>query len=183
MLICRAKIHQTRLKLGKGISTHQPLHATGRGKISIGDKCQFGVKLGGHYRNTDCEIQARYINSVVKLGKNVASNNGLLIISAENIEIGDDCLLGVKLSIIDHDAHGIHPRHRRKNIGTPKPVLIGKNVWIGNNVTVLKGTQIGDNCVVGACSVLTGKTFPANTIIAGNPAKVVREISDDDDTL
>ena len=60
--------------------------------------------------------------------------------------------------------------------GQSKPVSIGRNVWIGNNVMILKGSVIGDNCINGACSLVAGKYFPENTILAGNPAREIRKL-------
>lgn len=68
------------------------------------------------------------------------------------------------------------PDERRVSKGKLKPVIVGKNVWIGNNVTILKGSVIGDNCIIGACSVVTGKCFAENTVLAGNPAKEIRTL-------
>ncbi len=61
-----------------------------------------------------------------------------------------------------------------------KPVFIGKNVWICSNVTILPGVHIGDNSVIGAGSVVT-KDIPANVIAFGNPIKIHRKITSDDD--
>ena len=78
--------------------------------------------------------------------------------------------------MIDFHAHGLAPSERRNSIGKVKPIVIGRNVWIGNNVMILKGTEIGDNSVIGAGAVITGGKFPSNVVIAGNPAKVVKSV-------
>jgi acetyltransferase-like isoleucine patch superfamily enzyme len=74
----------------------------------------------------------------------------------------------------------IQPRYKntdeRNSIGKVDEVFIGKNVWIGSKVIILKGSKIGDNSIIAAGSVVTGKTFPANAIIGGNPAKVIKYI-------
>lgn len=162
--------------MGKDIAFYQRTYITGLGFIKIGDKCIFGVPSGGGFRSSDCEIQARYETLKIFLGRNIASNNGLVIIATDSITVGDDCLFGRNLQISDGDAHDLNPAKRRLSRGLSSPVVIGKNVWFGNNVTVLKGTIIGDNCVVGAGSILTGKHFPPNVIIAGNPAKIIKEL-------
>ena len=71
--------------------------------------------------------------------------------------------------------HPIDPIERNKGIGIPKDVIIGNNVWIGANATILPGVKIGDNVVIGAGAVVT-KDVPANSVAAGNPAVVIREI-------
>ena len=75
--------------------------------------------------------------------------------------------------ITDSDWHGIYDRVNRDS--TVKPVRLGDNVWLGDRATVLKGVTIGDNSIVAASSVVT-KDVPANVIVAGNPAIVVREL-------
>jgi len=100
----------------------------------------------------------------------------LLIVCAERIEIGNDCLIGKDVQMIDFDAHGLTPSERRNSIGKVRPIVIGKNVWIGNNAIILKGTEIGDNSVIGAGAVVIGGKFPSNVVIAGNPAKVVKSV-------
>jgi len=68
------------------------------------------------------------------------------------------------------------PDERRVSKGKLKPVIIGRNVWIENSVTILKGSVISDNCIIGACSVVTGKCFAENTVLAGNPAREIRKL-------
>ena len=72
--------------------------------------------------------------------------------------------------------HPLDAESRRKKIGIPKPVTIGDNVWIGGGVTILPGVTIGDNTVVAAASVVT-RSFPDNVVVAGNPARIIRELS------
>lgn len=75
--------------------------------------------------------------------------------------------------------HPIHPESRNSKFEYGIPITIEDNVWIGGNTTVLPGVTIGRNCVIGAGSVVT-KDIPQNTVAAGNPCKVIREITDDD---
>jgi acetyltransferase-like isoleucine patch superfamily enzyme len=97
-----------------------------------------------------------------------------MLCSANYIEIGDDTLIGQYVTIMDHEAHGIDPDKRRQ-IGGIGQVIIGKNVWLGNNVTILKNTEIGDNSIVATGAVVSGK-FPTNVIIGGVPAKIIKAI-------
>jgi len=103
---------------------------------------------------------------------------GAQIYAHDKIEIGDNCLIGANVKIIDNDFHPIDPVARlNSDPNIPHaPVTIGKNVFIGMNSIILKGTVIGDNCVVGAGSVVHGK-FEDNCIIAGNPARAVKYLS------
>ena len=94
--------------------------------------------------------------------------------------IGDNTIIGSGCLITDTDSHPILAAERNlpgwPNYTKSKPIVIGKNVFIGARSIVLKGVTIGDGAVVGAGSVVT-KDVPANTIVAGNPAKVIKTIN------
>lgn len=87
--------------------------------------------------------------------------------------IGPGCNLATSI-------HPISPRLRRHKLQYNKPIHIGNNVWFGAGVTVLPGVTVGDNAIVGAGSVVT-KDVPSNAIVAGNPARLIRMITDEDD--
>ena len=95
--------------------------------------------------------------------------NGAYIHAKDFIEIGDNCVMAAGITIIDSNAHQVNSFNRTKGQDTPKGIKIGNNVWIGLNAIILKGTEIADNCVVGAGSVVKG-VFAPNSIIQGNPA-------------
>lgn len=99
-------------------------------------------------------------------------NAGTQIRCMERITIGDGCAIGRNVLIMDFDAHEITYEDGSMNRITA-PIEIGKHVWIGAGATILKGVSIGDNAVIGAGSVVT-RDVPANTIVAGNPARVIR---------
>ena len=90
------------------------------------------------------------------------------------ITVGDNVFIGPKVTLAT-TGHGISPSLRRTL--TSKPIVIGDNVWIGANAVVLQGIAIGENSVVGAGSVVT-KDVPANVVVAGNPAKIIRPIGE-----
>jgi len=116
--------------------------------------------------------------------------NGALIMAEEKIEIGSHCLVSWNVGIADSDFHPIAPAQRlidaqalapyfegrpaRPKLKTA-PVKISDNVWIGMNAVILKGVTIGENSVVAAGSVVT-KSVEPNTVVAGNPAIVVRQL-------
>ena len=108
----------------------------------------------------------------IKLGKNVFINACCRFQDQGGITIGDGTLVGhnVTIATLNHD---YNPNNRASI--TPKPVKIGKNVWIGSDSTILPGVEIGDGAIIGAGSVVT-KNVPANTIAAGNPARIIRKI-------
>lgn len=147
---------------------------TGSGNVRIGDNCVFGFKLGGHWRGGAIEIQPRSSSATIIFGNNVHTNNNLFVCALNIIKIGSDTLIGEHVTILDHEAHGTSAKNRR-SVGEIGDVIIGENVWIGNNVLILKNTEIGENCIVAAGAVVSGK-YPPNVIIGGIPAKIIRKI-------
>ena len=104
------------------------------------------------------------------LGKDVFINMGCRFQDTGGITIGDETLIGHG-SILTTLNHGVDPDRRADMI--PAPVVIGRKVWLGAGVTIVPGVTIGDGAIVGAGAVVT-KDVPANAIVAGVPAKVVR---------
>ena len=146
---------------------HQKMILYGNGELNIGHNCVFGYRIGGHFHKGYIDIQLRDDNAKVSIGDNVSTNNNLLICAYNSIQIGDDTLIGLDVSILDHEAHGIAPDKRRQ-LGEIGTVKIGNNVWLGNNVTILKNTEIGNNTIVAAGAVVSG-SFPANVYNRRNP--------------
>lgn len=111
----------------------------------------------------------------IKIGRNVFINSGCRFQDQGGITIGDGSLIGhnVVLATINHD---YNPKKR----GTMylKPIVLEENSWIGSNATILSGITIGENSIVAAGSVVT-KDVPANTIVAGNPAKFMSNLEDE----
>lgn len=107
-----------------------------------------------------------------KIGKNVFINSCCRFQDNGGIEIGDKTMIGPNVTIVTVN-HDINPETRINAI--PKPVKIGKNVWIGAGCTILPGVIIGENSIIGAGSVVT-KDVPANIVVAGNPAKLIKKI-------
>ena len=108
----------------------------------------------------------------IKIGKRVFINACCCFQDQGGIVIGDDALIGhhVVLATLNH---GLFPEQRKDLY--PAPIIIGKNVWIGANATVLAGVNIGDNAVIAAGAVVT-KDVPANTVVGGIPARILKEV-------
>ena len=119
-------------------------------------------------------FQPRYKSSEKFIGRNVSTNNNIFICAANYIDIGDDTLVGQNVIIMDFEAHGIEPEKRRL-LGPIGTIRISENVWIGNNVTILKNSEIGENSIIAAGTVVSRK-FTKNVIIGGVPAKIIKEI-------
>ena len=102
--------------------------------------------------------------------------NGVYVHAQSDIKIGNNCVIASGVNIIDANGHQVVSSNRTIGRDDPKPIKIGNNVWIGVNALILKGVTIGDNCVVSAGSVVGNGVYPLNSVIQGNPAKVVGTI-------
>lgn len=100
------------------------------------------------------------------------------MLDVAKITIGDYVFFGPNVSLYTA-GHSIHHESRNSGYEYGIPITIGNNVWIGGSCVILPGVTIGDNCVIAAGSVVN-KDIPSGVIAAGNPCKVIREISEDD---
>ena len=110
----------------------------------------------------------------IRVGKRFFANFCLTILDEAPVTFGDDCFVGPNVSIYTA-CHSTNPVERNTRQEWAKPVTIGNNVWIGGSVTILAGVTIGDNCTIGAGSVVT-RDIPANSVAVGNPARVVKQV-------
>lgn len=119
---------------------------------------------------------AKYIG--VRLGKNVkfyAMRPGMFSTEPWLITIGDNCFITASCQFITHDGGTLILRKEIPDLEVTAPIVIGNDVYIGLNSTILPGTIIGNRCIVGACSLVKGE-FPDNSVIAGVPAKVIKTV-------
>lgn len=147
--------------------------------LSIGKDCTIKStllsNLVGLYSRTI--IVTRTHDAEIHIGNNVGIS-GAVIYARKSISIGDMTNIGGNTKILDNDFHPLDAEARIKDDKSKivsRPVVIGKNCFIGCNSLILKGTTLGDNCVVGAGAVVCGQ-FEENSVIAGNPAKVIRRL-------
>jgi acetyltransferase-like isoleucine patch superfamily enzyme len=111
----------------------------------------------------------------ISVGRNVFVNQNCTFYDLGGLDIADDVMIGPNVSIIT-SGHPIEPSQRRAAV-VAKPIAIGRNVWIAAGVTIIGGLTVGENSVVAAGSVVT-KDVPPNTLVGGNPARVIRSIGD-----
>lgn len=143
-------------------------------------KSAFLSNLVGLYQRTI--IVTRTENAKIIIGNRVGIS-GATIYARESIEIGDDSNIGGNVKILDNDFHPLNEKDRRADVKEKigvRPVKIGKDCFIGCNAMILKGTELGDGCVVGAGAVVSGK-FEERCVIAGNPAKVIRRLREENE--
>lgn len=165
----------TRLLFTNARLVRFPIYVRGRSSMEIGDGLTTGV-------NVRLDATApRGSPPVLRIGRHVQINDSVHIGAIEQVVIGDHTLIASRVFISDHN-HGnyqipdvasapdIPPAERPLS---SKPVHIGRNVWLGEQVCILPGVTVGDGAIVGANSVVT-RDIPPNSIAAGNPARVIR---------
>ncbi len=165
-----------RLEVGRGTQIRSPLVRPRRGGVlAIGDGSIFAGRMA---MDRD--------DAVIRVGARSFIGKGLLV-AAESIEIGDDVLLSWGVTIVDHQSHALDFADRAGDVTgwltgdkdwskvAIAPVLVGNKVWVGFGVSILPGVTVGEGAVVGAASVVTRDVEPW-TVVAGNPAKVIREL-------
>ena len=151
----KVRANRGSLKIGSGCIVHARIDLDdSSGRVSIGD----GTYVGASH-----------------------------IVCHTRVEIGNDVIISWAVTIVDHDSHSLDERQRRDDVAQwrlgrkswagvgIKPVRIGDRSWIGFGATILKGVSVGEGAVVGAKSVVT-RDVPPYSLVAGNPARVVREL-------
>ena len=134
--------------------------------IQLGKKSKLNVDDYSIWYGGDIKI---FDNAELTMGRGYCNIN-CLIRCKERISIGNNVIIAHNVTIMDSDFHHIESYH---HIMT-KPITIMDNVWIGNGATILKGVTIGDGAIIAAKSVVT-HDVPPNSIVAGNPAKIIKE--------
>lgn len=163
-----------RISYGKKIITNKDNIIRGKFSVSINKnaKCVLGkhlISMGPLYIKLLQDAQ-------LQIGENCFFNHNCSITCVKDIKIGSGCNFANNIVIVDHD-HKVSAKGVEKDL-VSKPIVIGNSVWIGANVTILKGVTIGNGAVVAANSVVRNDV-KAHTIVAGAPAKTVKEIIGD----
>lgn len=126
--------------------------------------------------NIEPDIRVDY-GCNISVGERFFANFGTVMLDVCPIVIGDDCMFAPNVQLYTA-THPIDPVERRSGLEYALPITIGNNVWLGGGVIICPGVSLGDNVVVGAGAVVT-KSFGDNLVIAGNPARIIREIEEE----
>lgn len=167
-----------------GSEAHEFMHGAAQVALGITAELNSGYRTPEEVRSLLSRLTGKDVDESVALfppfysefgknltlGKEVFINLGCRFQDTGGITIGDGSLIGHGSTLTTLD-HGIDPEHRADMV--PAPIVIGRKVWLGASVTVVPGVTIGDGAIVGAGAVVT-KDVPANAIVAGVPAKLIR---------
>lgn len=163
--------------VGEGFYISYPLYLYGGKHISIGEGFSSQKRLHLHAFE---EVLGDTFTPEIKIGNHVSIQHDCHIGAINKITIGNNVLMASKVYISDH-FHGeitkealLLPPSLRK-LYSKGSVIIEDNVWLGEGVVVLPGVTIGENSIIGANAVVT-RSIPRNSVAAGNPARIVREI-------
>lgn len=165
-------------KITKSSIISYPIDLIGGKYISIGDQCFIGKRT--FLTAWDKHGNDRFLPKII-IGNFVSIGEDAHITAINSIEIGNNVLIGKKITITDN-AHGksnfesIMIPPTKRPMYTDGPVIIEDGVWIGDKVTILPNVRIGKNTIVGANAVVT-KDMPAYSIVGGIPAKVIKSIT------
>lgn len=114
----------------------------------------------------------------ITVGDNFYTNTNCCILDCAKVTIGNNVWIGPNVGIYTPN-HAFDSKERSDGYEKSLPIVIGDNVWIGGGVNIIGGVRIGENSIIGSGSVVT-KDIPAGVIVAGNPAKIIREITEKD---
>lgn len=139
---------------------------------------QLGMKIAKTVKISNIKVCGNYSN--IECKENAEINWGVFMLAKDKIIIGENTAIAYKVSLIT-SANPHYPYNALSKIYPPQtsPIIIGDNVWIGANATILPGVSIGDESVV-AAGALVNKDVPPRTVVAGVPAKVIKKIIFDD---
>jgi acetyltransferase-like isoleucine patch superfamily enzyme len=161
--------------VGAGLWMEQLPYLTGRGRLVIGER----VRLSGKPSIGFCNrIWAR---PELVVGSDSFIGHGCGFTIGRSVRIGHNCLLAGGVCVRDYDGHPLDAQRRRAGEFVDpqdiKPVVIGDDVWIGAGASILKGVTIGARSVVAAGAIVT-RDVPADVVVAGNPARIVKHLGD-----
>jgi len=184
-LICRV-VQLLRGAFYRAVSTNsiagaprrlQPIQCNGLGDVTVGDNVAIGFHPSPTFFSTYAYLDARKESASISIGSRTSINNNFCAIAEHtSIIIGEDCLIGVNVEVLDSDFHSLKFADRGMSTSeSAQPVTVGNKVFLGSNVKILKGVSIGESSVIANGTVVT-KDIPSHVIAGGNPVKVIRAL-------
>lgn len=195
-----------RLVVGRPQDPRTTWHQVLGGRVQIGSGTRLGsASLGarepegctlsiGSNSNIEGSLVMEQSSARITIGSRTHIGGGTLLAAAQSIDIGDDVLIAFEALVMDHNSHSLTFRERQRDVQdwiagqkdwskvAIAPVRISDKAWIGVRAIILKGVTIGEGAVVGAGSLVTSDV-PAWTIVGGNPARVIRPLTDEERRL
>lgn len=161
--------HKVKVGSGLNLMKHATINALSYDGVEIGNNFTLGK-----YAIIECTGVLRNVGSSLKIGNNVGINHYCFIGVRGDIEIGDDVIFGPRVNIFseNHNYEQINVPIKHQGVTKDKTV-IGNDVWIGANVSIMSGVNIGDGCIIAAGAVVT-KDIPSYSIVGGVPAKIIK---------
>jgi maltose O-acetyltransferase len=150
-------------RLGQRVTLRGRPQVSNEGRLTVGDR----VRLVSTVATLEL---ATLPGGHLEIGDNVFINYGSSLVASNHVRVGDDCLIGTHVMVMDCDFHRVEDKAWDT---TGRPVILEDRVWIGNRSMILKGVTVGHDAVVAAGSVVTKDVAP-RTLVAGVPARVVR---------
>jgi acetyltransferase-like isoleucine patch superfamily enzyme len=177
---------------GKSLLLHQNVIIRGMKNINTKDILEVGIGYVGfsHKRDTTyiniqgkLNLKGKYSigrgcrldigeSAIVSIGSGGYINCNTTLIIMHKLEIGDNCVISWNCQFLDEDFHEIQYSEKKKSENS---IVIGNNVWIGCGVKIYKGSVIPDGCIVASDTIIKGVFEIENSLIAGSPAKVIKE--------
>ena len=164
------RVHGTPIEL-------QPVLFVGSGEVILGEGVQFGWRTSPLFYTGYCHVEVTSPAARIEIGDRTEFNNNTMLKSeGPGIRVGADGLFGAHVEVFDSNFHDLHPARRHGGQAKMAPVDVGRNVFVGMSVKILKGVTVGDDSVIGAGAVVSS-SVPSAVIVAGNPARIVGELS------
>jgi acetyltransferase-like isoleucine patch superfamily enzyme len=167
-------------KVGSNFKIGENIRISGHQYIEIGN----GFSISDRFRlEAISKYQDETFQPKVKIGNNVSFGTDIHIGCIDSVVIEDNCLFASRIFITDHD-HGdtkfesLHVTPKKRSLKSKGPVIIKKNVWIGEGAAILSGVTIGENSIVCTNAVVT-KDVPPYSVVGGIPAKVIKTMNNE----
>jgi serine acetyltransferase len=172
---CEPLFRSQCVAVGRGFLMEQLPYITGSGRITLGDGVELAGKSSICFGNRVHDLPEFHVGSDTFIGHGCSFN------IAESLRIGNYCLIAAGVRIADFDGHPIDAGQRRAKVPVSaeavRRVVIGDDVWVGAAAIILKGVTVGSRSVIGAGAVVV-RDVPADVVVAGNPARVVKHLAE-----